>query len=190
MTDSPARPDHEITELLVACSKGDSEAMDRLIPLVYDDLRAIARHRLRSEQAGHTLSTTALVHEAYLKLVDQSAATWTDRAHFFAVSATVIRNLLIDYARERLAAKRGGGVVHLPIEADAPGRAPRTIELLALDEALAALGRREARLERVVEYRFFAGMTLEETAESLGVSLSTVRRDWLRARAYLYRELI
>jgi RNA polymerase sigma-70 factor, ECF subfamily len=187
--DHDREPDHDITELLLACSKGESDAMDRLIPLVYDDLREIARRRLAGERADHTLNTTALVHEAYVKLVDQSAAGWKDRAHFFAVSARVIRNLLIDYAREKRAAKRGGGAIHLPLDDRIEGRNPRTIDLLALDEALTALGRHDERLERVVECRFFGGMSMEETAATLGVSVSTARRDWLRARAYLYRGL-
>lgn len=189
MTDFAPEPADDITELLVACSKGESDAMDRLIPLVYDDLREIARRRLAGERADHTLNTTALVHEAYVKLVDQSAAGWKDRAHFFAVSARVIRNLLIDYARERRAAKRGGGAIHLPLDDRIEGRSPRTIELLALDEALTALGLHDERLERVVECRFFGGMSMEETATTLGVSVSTARRDWLRGRAYLYRAL-
>lgn len=189
MTDFAPEPADDITELLVACSKGESDAMDRLIPLVYDDLREIARRRLVGERADHTLNTTALVHEAYVKLVDQSAAGWKDRAHFFAVSARVIRNLLIDYARERQAAKRGGGAIHLPLDDRIEGRSPRTIELLALDEALTALGLHDERLERVVECRFFGGMSMEETATTLGVSVSTARRDWLRGRAYLYRAL-
>lgn len=163
--------------------------MDELIPLVYDDLKKIARQRLAGERAGHTLGTTAVVHEAYVKLVDQSAAGWRDRAHFFAASARIIRNLLVDYARERKAAKRGGGAIHLPLDEGIDGREPRTIELLALHEALTALGAHDERMERVVECRFFAGMTMAETAEILGVSRSTARRDWLRARAYLYRAL-
>ena len=187
--DLPPRPPGEITELLDACSNGERDALDRLRPLVYDDLRAIAHRRLRLERADHTLNTTAIVHEAYLKLVDQSTATWRDRAHFFAVSARVIRNLLIDYARERKAAKRGGDAIRLPLDEKLAGRTPRTVELLALDEALTALGRHDERLERVVEYRFFGGMTMEETAETLGVSLSTAERHWRRARAYLYEAL-
>lgn len=189
VTDHPSEAKGSITELLHACSAGDPEALDRLIQLVYDDLRAIARRRLAGERAGHTLDTTAIVHEAYLKLVDQATVDWRDRAHFFAVSARVIRNLLIDYARERNATKRGGGAIHLPLDEGMDGREPRTIELLALDEALTELGRHDERLERVIECRFFAGMTMQETADSLDVSLSTARRDWLRARAYLYRAL-
>lgn len=179
----------EITQLLEACSNGEPEALDRLMPLVYDDLRAIAHRRLALERADHTLNTTAVVHEAYLKLVDHATATWRDRAHFFAVSARVIRNLLVDYARERRAAKRGGNAVLLPLDEQLAGRPPRTVELLALDEALTALGRHDTRLERVVECRFFGGMSMKETAETLGVSLSTAERDWRRARAYLYEAL-
>ncbi len=146
-----SRPQGEITQLLEACSSGEPDALDRLMPLVYDDLRAIAHRRLALERADHTLNTTAVVHEAYLKLVDQATATWRDRAHFFAVSARVIRNLLVDYARERKAAKRGGNAVLLPLDEQLAGRPPRTVELLALDEALTALGRHDARLERVGE---------------------------------------
>ncbi|HKK07688.1 MAG TPA: ECF-type sigma factor [Gemmatimonadota bacterium] len=188
-SDPPPASRGEITELLEAWGSGERDALDRLMPLVYDDLRAIAHQRLRLERPDHTLDTTAIVHEAYLKLVDQDAATWKDRAHFFAVSARVIRNLLVDYARERKTAKRGGGAVLLPLDARLAGEQPRTMELLALDEAMTALGRRDARLERVVECRFFGGMTMKETAETLGVSLSTAERAWRRARAHLYRAL-
>jgi RNA polymerase sigma factor (TIGR02999 family) len=182
-------PRGEITELLEAWGSGERDALDRLMALVYDDLRAIAHRRLRLERSDHTLDTTSIVHEAYLKLVDHEAATWKDRAHFFAVSARVIRNLLVDYARERGTAKRGGGAVLLPLDTRLIGEEPRTIELLALDEALTRLGRRDARLERVVECRFFGGMSMKETAETLGVSLSTAERAWRRARAHLYRAL-
>ena len=186
---NPSPRSGEITELLDACSRGEMEAFDRLMPLVYDDLRAIAHRRLRLERVDHTLNTTAIVHEAYLKLVDQATATWRDRAHFFAVSARVMRHLLIDYARERKAAKRGGDAIHVPLDERLAGESARAVELLALDEALTALGRHDERLERVVEYRFFGGMTMQETAETLDVSLSTAERDWRRARAYLYEAL-
>jgi RNA polymerase sigma factor (TIGR02999 family) len=188
-SDPTSRSRGEITALLDACSRGERDALDRLIPLVYDDLRAIAHGRLVLERPDHTLNTTAIVNEAYLRLVDQATASWRDRAHFFAVSARVIRNLLIDYARERNAAKRGGGAIRLPLDERLAGASPRTIELLALDEALTALGRMDEHLERVVECRFFGGMTMKETAETLGVSLSTVERDWRKARAYLYETL-
>jgi len=187
--DSVEHPGEEITSLLQACASGENDAFDRLIPLVYDDLRAIAHRRLRLERPDHTLNTTAIVHEAYLKLVDQATASWRDRAHFFAVSARVIRNLLIDYARERNAAKRGGGAVKLPLDDRLAEKPPRLIELLALDEALTDLGHKDERLERLIECRFFGGMTMEDTAESLGVSLSTAERDWRRARAYLFDAL-
>lgn len=179
----------EITDLLEACSSGDRIAFDRLIPLVYDDLRAIAHGRLQLERSDHTLNTTAIVHEAYIKLVDQATATWRDRAHFFAVSSKVIRNLLIDHARRRKTAKRGGGAIRLPLIERLVGEEPRTVELLALDEALRSLGRLDARLERVVEYRFFGGLTMPETAEALGVSLTTAETDWRRAKTYLFKAL-
>lgn len=186
---SAASPHGEITRLLEACSSGERDAFDRLIPLVYGDLRAIAHRRLVSERPDHTLNTTAIVHEAYIKLVDQATATWRDRAHFYAVAARVIRHILIDYARERTAAKRGGGALHLPLVEDLAGEQPRMVELLALDEALTRLGEKDGHLERVVECRFFAGMSMQETAETLGSSLRTTERDWTRARAYLYQAL-
>lgn len=179
----------EITALLEACSNGEREAFDRLMPLVYDDLRVIAHRRLLLERPDHTLNTTAIVHEAYLKLVGQDGASWRGRAHFLAVSAKVIRNLLIDYARGRGTAKRGGGAIWVPLDEQLAGQTPRTVELLTLDEALTALGDLDDRLERIVECRFFAGMTMQETAETLGVSLSTAERDWRRARAYLFDAL-
>jgi RNA polymerase sigma factor (TIGR02999 family) len=187
--DAVAGPDGEVTRLLQACSNGERGALDRLMPLVYDDLRAIAHQRLLRERPDHTLNTTAVVHEAYLRLVDQATATWRDRAHFFAVSARVIRNLLVDHARERAAAKRGGEAILLPLDEELAGEPPHTVELLALDEALTALGRHDERLERVVECRFFGGMNMKETAETLGLSLTTTERDWRRARAYLYDAL-
>ncbi|MDX1394385.1 MAG: sigma-70 family RNA polymerase sigma factor [Gemmatimonadota bacterium] len=176
----------EVTRLLGECAEGDREAFERLIPLVYEDLRRIARRRLAAEQSGHTLSTTAVVHEAYVKLVDQATATWQDRAHFFAVAARVIRHVLVDHARARKAAKRGGDAVRIPLSDDLDGQEPEMIELLALDQALDELARHDPRLVRVVEYRFFGGMTMRDTAEALGVSRRTVVRDWKRARAYLY----
>lgn len=179
----------KITALLEACSKGEREAFDRLMPLVYEDLRSIAHRRLRQERGDHTLNTTAVVHEAYLRLVDREGASWRGRAHFLAVSARVIRNLLVDYARGRDTAKRGGDAIRVPLDERLVGKEPRTVELLTLDEALTALGELDDRLERIVEIRFFAGMTMEETAETLGVSLSTAEREWRRARAYLFDAL-
>jgi RNA polymerase sigma factor (TIGR02999 family) len=179
----------EVTQLLSECSRGESDAFDRLIPLVYEDLRRIAHKRLRAERAGHTLGTTAVVHEAYLQLVDQATATWRDRAHFFAVAARVIRHVLVDYARRRGAQKRGGGALRLPLREELTGSDPQTVELLALEQALNRLARYDPRLERVVECRFFGGMTMEDTATALGVSQRTAERDWTRAKAYLYQAL-
>jgi RNA polymerase sigma factor (TIGR02999 family) len=144
---------------------------------------------MSAEQSGHTLSTTAVVHEAYLQLVNQSTATWRDRAHFFAVASRVIRHVLIDYARARKAAKRGGDAIRIPLRDDLGGRETNMVELLALDEALAELARHDPRLERIVEYRFFGGMTMSDAAEALGVSQRTAERDWQRARGYLYQKL-
>lgn len=187
----PARqrePD-SIDGLLAQCSAGDDAAFDRLIPLVYEDLRRIAHRQLAGERVGHTLSTTAVVHEAYLQLVNQATASWRDRAHFFAVAARVIRHVLIDYARTRGRQKRGGGAIQIPLNEELDGRGPDTVDLLALEEALSELARRDPRLDRIVECRFFGGMTMKDTAEALGLSLRTVERDWMRAKAYLYQAL-
>lgn len=179
----------EVTRLLGESSNGSSSAFDEIIQLVYDDLRGIAHRRLRSERVDHTLNTTAVVHEAYLQLVDQADADWRNRAHFFAVASKVIRNVLVDYARARGAKKRGGDVVRIPLREDLQGSEPRTVEFLALDQALTRLANHDERLERIVECRFFGGMTLEESAEALRLSVRTVERDWARAKAYLYRAL-
>ena len=183
---------NEITGLLEAHAAGDDRALERLIPLVYDDLRRIAHQRLRSERRSHTLDTTAVVHEAYLRLVDVSDPDWNGRAHFFAVSSRLIRNLLIDYARRRKADKRGGDAIRVPLNEELDGAsidAPAAVDLLTLDEALTALARHDERMEQVVECRFFGGLTVKETARVLGVSTRTVERDWTRAKAYLYRAL-
>ena len=181
----------DITEILARCAGGDRRAFDNLVPLVYEDLRRIAHRRLQAERTDHTLDTTALVHEAYIGLVDQATATWNDRAHFFAVAARVIRNVLVDYARRTSAQKRGGDVVRIPLQPSVASTSggPKTIELIALDAALTDLGKRDSQLERVVEYRFFAGLTVRETAEALGSSERTVARDWARAKAYLFEAL-
>jgi RNA polymerase sigma factor (TIGR02999 family) len=189
MEQPPPSSPHEITELLHACADGDRDAFDRLVPLVYDDLRAIAHLRLSRERADHTLSTTGIVHEAYIRLIPQATATWRDRAHFFAVSSKVIRDLLIDLARARKAKKRWGGAIQVPLADELHGKQPQTVDLLVLDDALARLGAMDARLERVVECRFFGGLSMPETAEALGMSLRTTEREWRRAKAYLYRAL-
>ncbi len=179
----------EVTRLLAACSGGNQAAFDRLIDRVYDDLRRIAHARLRDEREGHTLNTTAVVHECYLRMVNQATATWRDRAHFFAVASRAIRHILIDYARQARAQKRGGGAVHLPLRDEVAGSNTSTIELLELDEALSSLGKHDHRLEQVVECRFFGGMTAKDTSEALNISLRTVERDWSRAKAYLFEAL-
>lgn len=178
-----------MTRLLRDYTGGNERVLDELIPYVYDDLRRIAHRRLGSEPAGLTLDTTALVHETYLNLVDQSRCGWADRAHFFAVASRVMRHVLIDYARQKRAQKRGGDRVRVPLLEGMAAEEPRLGDLLALDEALTALGERDERLARVVECRFFGGMTVEETAAALAVSTRTVERDWTRARAYLHRSL-
>lgn len=178
-----------ITVLLQQSAEGDRRAFQRLIPLVYNDLRGIAHRRLKSERAGHTLNTTALVHEAWMHLAPQATTTWQDRAHFFAVAARVIRHVLVDYARRRGAEKRGGARLRVPLAEDVAKTDQGTVDLLSLDEALEALGRKDSRLRDVVECRFFGGMTITETAEALGVSCRTVERDWRRARTYLYKAL-
>lgn len=179
----------EITRLLDECGSGNRDAFERLIPLVYDDLRRIAHRRLRTERSGHTLNTTAVVHEAYLRLAETPESTWKDRAHFFAVCARIIRHVLVDYARRRGAAKRGGDTVCVPLREELAGRSPRISTLLSLEEALTSLERHDERMARVVECRYFGGLTVEETAEALGASRRTVERDWTRAKAYLYRAL-
>jgi RNA polymerase sigma factor (TIGR02999 family) len=168
---------------------GEQRHLDRLLPLVYDELRRVAHRQLGRERAGHTLSTTALVHEAYLRLVDQTRARWVDRAHFFAVAAGVMRRILVDYARRFRAAKRGGDAQRVDLDLVEVSLEERSEMLINLDEALGRLAELNPRLSQVVEYRFFGGMTEEETAEALGVTDRTVRRDWIKAKAWLSREL-
>ena len=182
-------PYGEVTRLLAACGEGESEAFEQLIPLVYNDLRRIAHRRLKAERSEHTLDTTAVVHEAYLRLAERPGASWSDRAHFFAVCARVIRHVLVDHARRRRSLKRGGHAILIPLHEGLSGRTHRMADFLSLEEALRALERVDARLVRVVECRFFAGLSVAETAEALGSSRRTVERDWTRAKAYLYRAL-
>jgi RNA polymerase sigma factor (TIGR02999 family) len=168
--------------------------MDRLMALVYDELRAVARRQLRRWRPGQTLDTTALVHEAYLRLVDQAGASWRDRAHFLSVAGVAMRHILVDAARRRTAKKRGGEGLRVPLDELRPGRLgaaadAHAIEILALDEALTSLAARNERLSRLVELRFFAGLTEEETAQALGMSERTVRREWRKARAFLFDSL-
>jgi RNA polymerase sigma factor (TIGR02999 family) len=187
--DDEPRPRDVVTEALLAWREGDGGAVDRLFPLVYEELRRIAHRQLRNERPGHTLSTTAVVHEAYLDLVKQRAQ-WVDRAHFFGVAAFVMRRVLLEYARAHHAAKRGGGVSHLTLddalEASADDRADM---LIAIDDALTRMAAIDPRLARVVECRFFGGLTAAETAEVLGVTERTVERDWVKAKALLAHSL-
>lgn len=186
---SSAQLPGEVTQLLRDLTHGGRDVVDQLFPLVYDELRAIAHRRLRNEPAGHTLDTGALVHEAYLKLVDQDRVDWQNRAHFFAISARAMRRILLDYAISKQAQKRGGGQGHVSLDKVVVAALERSDELIALDEALGRLGSVDARQVRVVECRFFGGMNIEETAEVLGISPATVKRDWNAARAWLNREL-
>lgn len=179
-----------VTALLAAAGDGNVDALDRLVPLVYDELRRIAHAKLRRERPDHTLNTTALVHEAYLRLVEQTRVRWRDRAHFYGVAAQAMRRILVNHAHARRAAKRGGGAQPVPLDESLLALDDRQIdELIALDEALARLRAFNPRGARVVEYRFFAGLTYEEVAPLLDVSVITVRRAWNAARTWLRREL-
>lgn len=177
-----------VSELLDAYRRGDDSALEKLVPLVYDDLRLLARRQRRRLPAGETLNTTALVHEVYLKLRGNAGPGWQDRAHFLAVASRAMRQILVDYARRRGAGKRGAGAAVLPLDERDAAVARDADRILALDEALEGLGRLDPRLPRIVECRFFGGLTEEETAQALGVSTRTVQRDWLRARAWLREE--
>lgn len=179
----------DITVLLHELSEGNRGVVDALMPLVYDELHAMAERQMRGERANHTLNSTALVHEAYMKLVDQTRVTWQNRAHFFAIAAQSMRRILINYAQARRAQKRGGGQILATFDEEQVVRETRAEELIALDEALERLKELNERQCKVVEFRFFAGLTQEEIAEVLDVSVPTVRRDWRLARAWLSREL-
>jgi RNA polymerase sigma factor (TIGR02999 family) len=185
--DDPSRG--AITALLLDWSHGDPEALEKLVPLVYAELRRLAERSLRRERAAHTLQPTAVVHEAFLKLVDQQRVEWKSRAHFFAIAAQAMRRLLVDHARARNAEKRGGFATRVALEDAVAATPPVDVDLLALDEALDRLGSLDAGQARVVELRFFGGLTVEETAEVVGSSAATVKRDWQSARAWLFREL-
>ncbi|ARA93475.1 hypothetical protein AWN76_010115 [Rhodothermaceae bacterium RA] len=184
-----ASPHPDVTRLLLDWSGGHREVLDRLMPLVYDELRRLARHHLRHERPDHTLTTTALVHEAYLNLIDQRQARWQNRAHFLAIAARAMRRILLQYARQRRALKRGGGLAPLPLEEHLIVAPDRLDTVIVLDEALARLEAMDERLGRVVTCRYFGGMTYEEIADVLGVSVRTVKRDWRTARAWLHRAM-
>ncbi len=179
----------DITQLLQAHGRGEEGAFDQLMPMVYNDLHRIARRQLRRGRRGGTLNTTGLVHEVYLKMVDQQRASWKDRSHFFAISARAMRQIIVDYARQKLAAKRGGGQAHTGLDESRIAIQQQADWLIALDHALGQLAKLDERMARIVECRFFGGLTEEETAEALGVSLRTVQRDWKRARGWLKEEM-
>lgn len=179
----------EVTQLLIAWSNGEEEALEKLVPLVYDELRRIARRYMRREPAGHTLQTTALVNEAYLRLIEQKEMKWQNRAHFFAISAQLMRRILVSMARARHADKRGGEARQVSLDEALVISEERAAELVALDEAMNELAALDPRRSRVVELRYFGGLSVEETAEVLKISPETVMRDWKRAKAWLYTEL-
>ena len=185
MTPSP----EEVTELLNDWGNGDQEALNRLMPLVYDELHRLASRYLRHERVGHTLQTTALVHEAYLKLVDHKKANWHNRVQFFAAAAKVMRHVLVDYARSRKAAKRGGDYCRLSLDEAAISSRDQDADLLVLNEALDSLAAIDPQQSRVVELRVFGGLTVEDTAEALGISARTVKREWSMAKAWLHQQI-
>ena len=187
---SSSSPPHQVTELLVSWSDGDSVALEKLTPLVYAELRRLAHHYMSGEGGGdHTLQTTALVNEAYVRLVDWKNVRWQNRAHFFAVSAQMMRHILVDFARRKNFMKRGAGASQISLDEAGSLALDRPADLVALDEALAALAAIDERKSRVVELRFFGGLSVEETAEVLKISPVTVKREWGKARAWLYLEL-
>ena len=182
---------NEITKLLHNWQGGDSAALDALVPVVYKELRRLAHCELRKERPNHTLQSAALVHEAYFRLLGQNPPQWESRTHFFAIAAQLMRQILVDYARRRRASKRGSGVCMLTLE-DAvalPQRKDKDVDVIALDDALNTLAELDPRQSRVVELRFFAGLSLEETSEVMGIATATVQRDWTAARAWLHREI-
>jgi len=179
----------DVTQLLASWSQGDRQALEELTPLVYAELRRLAGRYLRRERPGHTLQSTALVHEAYLRLVDQHSVQWQNRAHFFGVAAQLIRRILVDHARSHQAQKRGAAAVKLSLDEAIALPENQDLNLVALDEALEGLAKIDPQQSRIVELRFFTGLSIEETAEVLGISPATVKRDWTTAKAWLYRTL-
>lgn len=180
---------HELTQLLQSWSHGNRQAMADLLPLVYDELRRLASSYMRFEAPGHTLQATALVHEAYMKLIQQRAVNWQSRAHFFGIAAQMIRRILVDHIRATRAQKRGSGFAALSLDEAIGVPEKRNWEILALDDALKTLAKVDPQQARIVELRFFAGLSIDETASVVGVSPATVKRDWVTAKAWLFREL-
>jgi RNA polymerase sigma factor (TIGR02999 family) len=178
-----------VSELLINWGRGDAGAREALIPLVYDELRRIARRRLRGERPDHTLQSAALVNEAYVRLIDLKSPPWQNRAHFFGVAARVMRHILVDHARNRLAAKRGGGAPRLTLDTQIASLRKPQVDLVALDDALKKLETFDPQQCRIIEMRFFSGLSIEETASVLDISPATVKREWATARAWLHREM-
>ncbi len=182
--------DHQISKLLALCGNGDGSALEEMFPLVMDELRRMAHAHMRKEGVGHTLQTTALINEAYLKLINQKDQEWQNRTHFFAVASKVMRHILLDYARTRSRDKRGGGAVHVEFNDAANISVERSEEIIALDEALTHLAEIDSLKSQIVEMRHFGGMTVEETAEALAIAPITVMRHWNMAKAWLRREIV
>ena len=178
----------DVTQLLTQWTDGDPRALDRLLPLVYNELRRLARSYLQHERSEHTLQSTALVHEAYLRLVNQNVS-WQNRAHFFGIAAQMMRRVLVDHARGRNAFKRGDGVCRVTLDEEMMGAEERNVDVIALDEALTRLAKFDLQQSRIVELRFFAGLSIEDTSEVLKISPATVKRDWVMAKGWLHREM-
>jgi len=178
-----------VTTLLIESGKGDQKALDALMPMIYDELRRLASSHLRNEGPGHTLQSTALVHEAYIRLVNQKEVKWQNRAHFFAIASKMIRRILVDHARKVQSGKRGGGAAKVSLDETPEAGASTDVNLSGLDEVLNRLEEVDPQQARVVELRYFGGLTIEETAEALRISAATVKRDWTMAKAWLMREL-
>ena len=189
MTESPVNSANEVTQLLVSWGKGDQQSLENLIPLVYDELRRQARRYLRRERPDHTLQSSALVHEVYVRLIDQRQANWHNRSQFFGVAAQLMRRILVDHARSRGAVKRGAGVTKLAIAEEVAAIEMQNVDLIALDTSLTKLEQIDPQQCRIVELRFFSGLSIEDTADALSISPATVKRDWAMAKAWLYREI-
>ena len=184
-----AQPPADVTQLLLQWGKGDASALNQLMPLVYDELRRLARRCLRRERQGHTMQTTTLVHEAYLRLIDQSRVNWQNRAHFFGVAAQIMRRLLVDHARKHNAEKRGQDFQKLSLDENIDRAVERSAELIALDDALKTLATFDQQKARMVELRYFGGLSIEETADVMGVTPTTIKRHWRLAKAWLHGEM-
>jgi len=189
VTESPVNSANEVTQLLVSWGKGDQQSLESLIPLVYDELRRQARRYLRRERPDHTLQSSALVHEVYVRLIDQRQANWHNRSQFFGVAAQLMRRILVDHARSRGAVKRGAGVTKLAIAEEMAAIEMQNVDLIALDTSLTKLEQIDPQQCRIVELRFFSGLSIEDTADALSISPATVKRDWAMAKAWLYREI-